>query len=435
MTEQICQITIYAKTPLLFGDESGAGNYEQTADYIPGSVLRGAVAARLLDLLPEDYAYTRDHASCAEEDRPAFWRVFGADNPPRFGNAYPARPDRWAYPFPATARTCKYHPGYETDKNRDGHGVFDTLIEQAVYDLVSDPWFPQRAQLVPELGQGWAELGDGYNPRCPHAVCKPPRTVAPATGYYSLDGSTPGPTLHPTVSRATHVGINRARGVAEDALLFTLETIDEPGGEFRGRLVYDDAYASHLETALPLDGGAKEYVIGRGRSRGMGLVEIRVDARPSLPGMDDRLYALNHEFQSVLARYCDKNGLASPRLSGRFFSLTLCGPGILTAPDGTPSLWPDLSSTGLAGAWRLRAWARTTTAGGWDAAAGLPRRTRQAIETGAVYLYYLPDGVMSEQTLVKRLTATETVGIGEQRERGLGQVLVCAPFHYAGWRK
>jgi len=411
---------------LLLGDESGAGNYEQTADYIPGSVLRGAVAARLLDALPEDYAYTRDHASCSKEKQPAFWRVFGAANPPRFGNAYPARRD-WAYPFAATARTCKRHPGYKTDENRKGHGVFDTMIEQAVYDLVSDPWFPHRADLMPELGEAWAELEKPYDPRCPHSDCG--GTVKPATGYYLLDGAgRPGPTLHPTVSRAMHVGINRARGVAEDALLFTLETIEEPGAEFRGRLIYDDAYAAELKTALSLDGSANEFVIGRGRSRGMGLVEISVDISPALPGMDERLHELNREFQIVLDRY----RLKYP--AGYFFSLTLCAPAILMASDGTPSLWPDLSSVGLGETWPLRAWARTTVVGGWDAAAELPRRTRQAVEPGAVFLYCLPSDVMPQTTLVDRLIALERDGVGELRERGYGQLTACAPFHYAGWR-
>ena len=426
MTEQIRQIIVRLKSPLLLGDESGAGNYEQTANYIPGSVLRGAVAARLLDELPEDYAYARDHASCPQEEQPAFWRVFGAAHPPRFGNAYPARRG-WAYPFPATARTCKRHPGYKTDENRDGHGVFDTMIEQVVYDLVSDPWFPHRAELMPELDRAWADLAKSYDPRCPYPDCKEP--LSPPSGYYLLDGTVPGPTLRPTISRATHVGINRARGVAEDALLFTLETIDEPGAEFRGRLIYDDAYAAEFATALSLDGSTGEFVIGRGRSRGMGLVEISVDVPPKLSQMSDRLEELNRRFQAILNEYHRADARVPARLPGHFFSLTLRAAAVLTAPDGTPALWPDLASVGLAAAWPLRAWARTTVVGGWDAAAELPRRTRQAVEPGAVFLYYLPAGVMPRTALEDRLTALERDGVGELRERGYGQLTACAPFH------
>ncbi|MEJ5312385.1 MAG: RAMP superfamily CRISPR-associated protein [Anaerolineae bacterium] len=432
MTERKLQVTVRLKSPLLLGDESGAGNYEQTADYIPGAVLRGAVATRLLDVLPADHAYVRDHPSCPEEEQPAFWRVFGAASPPRFGNAYPARPGRWAYPFPATARTCKRRPGYRTDENRKGHGVFDTLIEQTVYDLVSDPRFPYRTELMPELGTAWARLPGSYDPCCPYPDCG--GGVKPAEGYYLVEDAGPGPTLHPSVSRATHVGINRARGVAEDALLFTLETLDDPGAEFRGQLVYDEAYAADLEMALPLDGQASEFVIGRGRSRGMGLVEISMGPPPGLPELPERLWELNRLLRQVLAGYQGADSRVPAGLPGHCFSLTLCAPAILTAPDGTPALWPDLSSVKLGDARPLRAWARTTVVGGWDAAAGLPRRTRQAVQAGAVYLYHVPESTLPEATLIERLSDLEWAGIGEQRERGYGQLIVCAPFHYAGYR-
>jgi hypothetical protein len=223
--------------------------------------------------------------------------------------------------------------------------------------------------------------------------------------------------------------------VAEDALLFTLETIDEPGAEFRGQLIYDDTYAAYLGTALKLDGRVSEYVIGRGRSRGMGLVEISVDDPPRLPEMRDRLRSLNREFGAVLARYRDRDSRVPAKLSGHFVSLTLRAPAILAAPDGTPTLWPDPSPFDLRAARPLRAWARTTVVGGWDAGAQLPRRTRQAVKAGAVYLYYLPRGEMSEQDLASRLAALERAGIGEQTERGYGQLSACAPFHYAGWRR
>jgi len=434
MTRQIRQLTVRLKGPLLLGDESGAGNYERTADHIPGSVLRGAVAARLLDDLPKDYAYVRNHARCPADRAPNFWRVFGATSFPCFGNAYPAQPDQWAFPFPATARTCKHHPGYATDDHSDNHGVFDTLVEQAVYDLVSDPRFPHRADLMPGLGTAWATLQAHSDPRCPHPACDQ-ASVKPATGHYSLGPARPSPTPRPTISRATHVGINRARGVAEDALLFTLETIDQPGSEFRGQLVYDDAYATYLETALRLDGRPVEYAIGRGRSRGMGLVEISVDVPPHIPDLGDRLNRLNREFCAALARYHAQDSRVPAQLPGRFFSLTVRAKAILTAADGTPALWPDLAALGLQDAWPMRAWARTTVVGGWDAGAQLPRCTRQAVQAGAVYLYYLAGDVMTEQELIDLLGAVEYDGVGEQRERGCGQLTVCAPFHYAGWRE
>jgi CRISPR-associated protein Csx10 len=433
MTQKTCQLTVRLRSPLVVGDESGVGNYEQTADYIPGTVLRGAIGARLLATCSQP-DYRRNHAECPDRDTCGFWRVFGAEHPPRFGHAYVTARGQ-GFPFPATARTCKYHPGYRHARtNPKGHGVFDTLAEQFVYDLVSDPRFPHRADLLPDLGEDWADLPAHYDPLCPD--CDAP--VTPATGYYLLDKETPGYTPQPTISRATHVGINRARGVAEDALLFTLETI-EPGPDsqttFRARLIYDDVYADALKTVLDLNGGRRDFFIGRGRSRGLGHVTLTTDPPPDQPSIDDRLFEFNHTLKQALKPYHEHDDRIPERLPGTFLSLTLRAPAILTAADGTPALWPDLSSFELSDAWALRAWARTTLVGGWDAAAGLPCPTRQAVEPGAVYLFYVPPGVLGEQILMKRLEKLEWAGLGAERERGYGQVTVCAPFHYAGWRR
>jgi CRISPR-associated protein Csx10 len=438
MTQQICLLTVRLRSPLLIGDESGLGNYEQTADCIPGTVLRGAIGERLLEASCTHPDHIRNHAGCPGRESCAFWRVFGAENPPHFGNAYLA-PRGWGFPFPATARTCKYHPGYyDFETNPDGHGVFDTLVKQFVYDLVSDPCFPRRAELLPELSDGWANLLAHYDPKCSHPDCQGPveGSVEPATGYYLLDGATPGYTPHPTVSRATHVGISRARGVAEDALLFTLETIEaRPNIEFRARLTYNDAYATDLGTVLDLSGQAHTFYIGRGRSRGLGRVKISVDLAPSPLVMGDRMKDLNRQVNRALEPYHAEDERVPESFPGHFFSLTLRAAAILAAPDGTPALWPNLAAYDLADAWPLRAWARTTLVGGWDTAAGLPRPTRQAVEPGAVYLFYLPSDKMDWQTLVDRLEALELAGLGVERGRGYGQVTVCAPFHYAGWRQ
>lgn len=437
MTQQTCLLVVHLQSSLLIGDESGVGNYEQAADHIPGTVLRGAIGARLLKASCNQPDHIRYHAGCPDRESCAFWRVFGAEYPPHFGHAYLALRG-WGFPFPATARTCKDHPGYyDSGTNSNGHGVFDTLAEQFVYDLISDPRFPYRACLLPDLGDGWANLPAHYDPRCPHPDCQKAGrgSVKPATGYYLLDGQIPDYTPQPTVSRATHVGINRARGVAEDALLFTLETVEAgPDGQLRARLTYDDAYTADLTAALDLGGRTETFYIGRGRSRGLGCVEIRADSAPSSLDMDDRLEALNREVCRVMEPYYSKDGRVTDRFPGHFFSLTLCAAAILTAPDGLPALWPDLEPFGLADAWPLRAWARTTTVGGWDTAAALPRFTRPAIEPGAVYLFYLPPGKMERKTLVSRLETLEQAGLGAERERGYGQITVCTPFHCAGWR-
>jgi CRISPR-associated protein Csx10 len=292
--------------------------------------------------------------------------------------------------------------------------VFDTLVKQFVYELISDPRFPYRERLLPELAGRWATLSRRYEPYCPECL----QTVMPADGFYvavpELGYATP-----PTLGRATHVGINRERAVAEDALLFTQETVQPEGGvAFWARIVADSAYEDTLRAAL-----AGEHVLGRGRSRGMGGVFVECLQFPKEPDIGLRLELLDAAMSRELERYGQHGA------PGTFFTLTLRSEALLTR-DGLPVSRPSPSELDLPqGTFRLRSWARMTAVGGWHSAAHLPYRTRQAVERGAVYLFHAPNGV-DETALVDRLETLERTGIGDRRERGYGQLTVCAPFHY-----
>ena len=66
--------------------------------------------------------------------------------------------------------------------------------------------------------------------------------------------------------------------------------------------------------------------------------------------------------------------------------------------------------------------------GGWHQGAGLPRRTRQVVEMGSVFLYRCDGRTVDD--LAERLGPVESAGIGGERSRGMGRVAVCLPFHY-----
>jgi CRISPR-associated Csx10 family RAMP protein len=134
------------------------------------------------------------------------------------------------------------------------------------------------------------------------------------------------------------------------------------------------------------------------------------------------------EFQNAVRAAYYRWKAAAPGLpelaEGSFFSLGLLSPAILE-DLGRPRLAPTPQEIGLPEARLLRAWTRPQPVGGWDSAAGLPRRTRLAACAGSVYLYYLPPG----SEALAALAALETTGIGLEGERGLGQVTVCASIH------
>src|SRR3989304_4450390 len=109
--QRVYALRIDALSSLVLGDESGIGNFEQTSSYIPGSALRGALAEKTLHACtrPE---YLHNHRQCPDRETCPFWLLF-ADDDTLFGDAYPGKVGP-VYPFPLTARTCKYYPGLES---------------------------------------------------------------------------------------------------------------------------------------------------------------------------------------------------------------------------------------------------------------------------------------------------------------------------------
>lgn len=417
-------IRLTPQSPLLLGNQSGIGNFQETDDSITGSALRGAVAGPLLAQCTQEN-YLDDHAHCPDRDACPFWQLFGADEP-RFGHAYPGKFGP-VWPFPLTARSCKRYPGWPTgDQKKSSHGIVDTLFADLAYGLVSDPIFPQRAALQPDLGDGWSsawqpELRRAHDV-CRHEGCGEP--LKPMPGYYAWNKS-PQPAGTFRRSRATHVGINRARGVAQDELLFTQESLVQP----------DKAFVFFAEVDVPAEKKQAlnevllgTHYVGRGRSRGLGEVVVSLEVDSAYPSLAQRLLDFTVTASAALKPYQQKDPQVKTDLAGQLFSLTLRTPAILHE-GGRPLRVPEPHHLGLPdGVLTLRGWARTEVVGGWDNAANLPRRTQMAARAGSVFLYFAPPSV-DKQQLTEALARLESNGIGEELARGYGRVTVCAPFH------
>ncbi len=416
----IFDLKISSTSPLHLGNESDIGNFLQTRNAIPGANLRGAVADRAMQACthPEQ---KMDHANCSDRERCVFWRLFG-EQEPLFGYAYPGKSGP-AFPFPLTARTCKLYPGYEGSDQEERHGVYDLLVDHFVYALLSDPHYPLRETLQPGLSKQWARLNSPPQDICPK--CK--ETLVQAEGHYAQpENQPPGYAGSLSVRRATHVGINRARAVAEDSILFTLETI-EPAAEalyFHARVVVAQDRADMLRDYLK-----GKYSVGRGRSWGLGQVELSISREQARSAsIQHRLDRFQNIVRKVLLSYQSQDNRIQADSPGTFFYLTLCSPAILESNGCVQTrLRPDI--IGLSEAHLLQAWARTETITGWHSAAGFPRRTHLGIQSGSVFLYWAPPSLPTTR-LVEQLEKLEVEGVGEQRPRGYGQVLACAPFHW-----
>lgn len=371
------------------------GEYQFTQRHIPGSVLRGALAEVLITqgMTPGQDA--------------VFDALFDGPEAVHFEPAYPAAALHWSYPFPATARYCKHHGGFpppdaSAEEARHYHGVFDTLISQAVFETYLEH------ELVPHLEKAL----------CPHCW----KSVEPATGIYlwrgAADGS-PGPAAT-QLERHTYTAINRARSVAEDQMLFTLETI-EPETMLHGCVWVPSEHSQVVRDALSCI-----RFLGRGRTRGQGQVCIELSPTPVPDDTETRICALNQQFQAEFALYATLTGCTFPEAEKIYFTLDLLSPAILGNGAAATLIPPDLAVD--VPATLVRRFVAPEVIGGWWNAARLPYATALAAKAGSVFLYAVPADVNLAQ-LSTALDALRAEGWGQFRERGYGALMACAPFH------
>ncbi len=394
-------IQITLKSPLVTGTDREYPIFSETREYIPGGTLRGSLARLMREM-------------GAEDDFDALFEVNVHDTP-IFENVYVASEISSASPLPLSARTCKYHGGFSTNRHKKCHGIGDILIRQAVFE---DVLLNQNA-LVPFL----------YQPLCP--VCRED-VDRPSTSFYKMISGTYHAASVP-VRRQARTAINRKRYTAADQLLYTIETIEAGAiteGEqkptiFRGKVHCTNSQKAILERWLP-----KINWVGSGRSRGLGQVVLKLVNGEHNPPLAERLAAFDEAVHQELAFYRRVANVAPPdKNKTHFFSLNLLSPAILS-DCGVPSTDPDLSDLGLeaGNASVYRAFTDQETIGGWHLGQDRYRRTMLATSNGSVYL--IQTSGLSLSDLEEKLKSIEIVGLGTERERGFGRVLISSPFHY-----
>ncbi len=395
MTNKRLEIEISLRSPLMIGTDGESTLYNQTRDYIPGAAMRGALAGTML----------------SAEARGDFEALFGEQaTGPIFDNLYPSRSGSQTYPLPLSARTCKYHPGF---KSREGehHGIGDILIRQAVFEAMLD-----NRVILPCL----------YEPRCPKCHSE----VKPLSGYYEVVTGQYERTTAP-VRRISRTAIERRRCVAADRLLYTLETV-EPGTQgqppllFRGTVLCSAAQRAILGHWL-----SQVKEIGGGRSRGLGNVEVRILSEPedSLPGLRERLERFDAAARTEWRFYRRVAGVSPLAEDVRFFSVDLLAPAFLPH-HGLPATRPALTDLGIPpeSVQLWRAISQQSVMGGWHMGGRLPRRTALTAAMGSVFMYRTEGPSLDD--LAAGLQKLENEGLGEERDRGFGQVLISSPIHY-----
>ncbi|MDR7416040.1 MAG: CRISPR-associated RAMP protein Csx10 [Armatimonadota bacterium] len=382
--------------PLRTGTLKTRGDYLDTRDYLPGSVLRGALAEWLRLQGKESQIV------------PTVQKV-------RFGNFFPSVSESvWVLPFPMTALECKLHGGFRRipkgTQEKPGHGIRDSLLIALAYS---------------ELERQGARFPVPMLLRCTHEAagqrCGGRMERVSGSGFYA---ALPEGWRIVKVDKAlqTKVALSRHRRAAQEGMLYRVIGV-RPTHCFVGRLwTGDNAVLGELQKAV-------EHVgIGALTTRGFGTARLK-ETEPRLDPIAERLRTFNEKLREVwrdLAALARQVGSSVPDApSGTYFSVDLLAPAVLRDPQGLPTLRLHLEFNGQL--LEPVFWAtQPVFVGGFSPAWGLPKPTHLGAAMGSVYVFRVE---ASPDALVPFLEDLEARGVGIRTDEGLGEILVCHPFH------
>jgi CRISPR-associated protein Csx10 len=392
MTEYFVCLT--PEKPLRTGTLKPRGDYLDTRDYLPGSVLRGALA---------EWLKLQGRKS---QIVPTVQRV-------RFGNLFPSPTESiWALPFPMTALGCKLHSGFRRiprdPTEKPGHGIRDSLLIALAYA---------------ELERQGVRFPVPMLLRCTHETKgeKCGARMERVSGFYA---TLPEGWRVMKIEKAlqTKVALSRHRRASQEGMLYRVIGM-RPKGCFVGRLwTEDEALVKELQRAV-------EHVgIGSLTTRGFGTARLK-ETKPRLDPIEERLRTFNEKLREVwrdLADLARQTGSPAPmEPSGTYFSVDLLAPAVLRDPHGLPTLKLFLDFNGHV--LEPVFWAtQPTVVGGFSVAWGLTKPTHLGAAMGSVFVFRTD---ASQDKLLPFLGDLEARGVGLRTDEGLGEILICHPLH------
>lgn len=418
------ELEITARSPLAIGQRKPGGSVSEASDYIPGTVIRGAVAAQMLRC-SEDTPTPGDdfHKLFLNETAAIFsdgYCAIATIEDPNSQTLHHVVKEGDIRVVPASALSSKTKGGFKPES-----GVFDSLIDS----------FCARAHghfYTPEDLDG--NLADAFS------------------GFYSVgtENGTPRYYSHTLSKRLlTRVGINRRRATAQDEMLYSIEVMDEshPGKQqpvstvYRSSiLVRDDEEALGESFGTFVKERCQNLRLGGSASRGLGKVEIAVVSETVIDEaksnhkreIEQRILSFNRKLKERWQLW-GALGEAPANLPNEqlFFTIGFQSDAILKEGwQRTTVISPEMISSWLDEKGNYQLHAAYTSYGyrsGWNAAWGLPKDTELVTNRGSVLLFGISE--INQDALYEKLSALEREGIGEKCAEGYGRVTVCDPFH------
>ncbi|MFB2967476.1 CRISPR-associated RAMP protein Csx10 [Aerosakkonema sp. BLCC-F183] len=411
-------LEIKALSPLAIARQKPGGSISEVESYIPGSVIRGAIAAQILQKYRQlqQSEQQQEWSQDFSENGGDFQALFLDDTPAIFQNAYPAtieikdktilQPE--VRVLPTTALSSKNSSGFTSKKG--SNGVFDTLIDRFCaegYGYPYDPNCPTDGGRVDAHSCFYSKLNDKYHA---HSVNK---------------------------RLLTRVGINRRLATAEEEILYSIEVLNESESKgkkpkpviYCGSILVEDSLADSL-TQFILD-RSENFRLGGSTSRGLGKVKIQAKIVDIKPNVVAKVENFNEKLGQ---RWKEWRVFGSPlkelAIDRTYFSLDLHSEAILTDNwQGTTVISEEMLKkfTGVKDSTlKLEAaYSSYDYRSGWNSAWGLMKDVELITNKGAVYLF----STAQRDAWMKALENLEIVGVGDRTCEGFGQIEVCNEFH------
>lgn len=392
-----------SQTPIAFraGRDS---KRESTLGYVPGSALWGGLAT----------AHLRMRSQSANE-----FAEFFLSGKVVCGNLYPARFSQGGSapnpldnerspvrPLPRTIRSCKRFDGFRFHSEIDAdqrHGVSDSLIAWAAFSLSNQNDTASLMSLAdcPDCQEPLDRLAGFYR-------------RGNQTGHWGAAESSKG--------IFTRTSISRARGSAEEGMLYSREFLRE-GNLFCGEWQVDDELAPQFQDFVEeaTEGGLR---VGHNRTRGLGklgfpsgLLSVVADTPATI---EDRAKL----FDAALRR-------AVPTHARHPFYLPITLTSDCIWPDAAKRYRLQITAEVLAEAWGINnaelvyCNADKRRVSGWNGMLGMPKADEWAITMGSVFLF----GLEAEPDW-QRLADGQTAGLGIRRAEGFGTVRIADEIHW-----
>jgi len=394
-------LKIKPEDPLIIGEVRAGSQFLTSLPFIPGRLLRGAWADRLL-------------AQGEVEILPKVQSV-------RIGNFFPVAEWQsmdYVLPLPLTALTCKREGGFRSEPHprQRGHGVVDTLLPHLAYVL---------------LRSHGARFAAPFSVTC--LTCG--SRMEPVSGFYTVYRY--GNRSHYVRTRLqyhtqTKVALSRHRRASAEGMLYTASALSprssSPDGSSNGApLVFLGRVYGEGDAVESMRQAVNGAAIGALHTRGYGRIRVE-EAEVRLLSLQERVESFNKTLKGLWEdmRTLTANSDALPsEPEGLYFSVDLLSPSILRDRFGIPSLVLSMNLNGqlLKPVWYQ---SRPDFAGGWAETWGLPKPTNLAVRMGSVYVFRWDGGL---EELIAALGSVETQGIGERCDESFGECLICHPFH------